>query len=183
MGSVCKLSTNWREFHVMGITPLPFDKDKGHRSLVLIKNLGDFTKKLTLNAKKGELNETNFWIHRVKPPNFSQGLFMWRKVFALATGAGIAPLIPYVVNTKHFDVQISLVWVARDHKNNYPQFIVDILIPLPNVILYDTTKKKHPDLSLLTVQKAKEFGAEAVFIVSNPKTAYNVANYVNKKGI
>eukprot|EP00483_Globobulimina_turgida_P005927 UN05937 len=151
--------------------------------MVLVKNLGDWSSHLTAAAKNDELNDTNFWIHRVKPPNFSQGLFIWKRVFALATGAGIAPLIPYVVNTTHFDVQISLVWVARDHKNNYPQFIVDILIGLPNVILYDTTKEKRTDLALLTVQKAKEFNAEAVFVVSNPKIAYNVANYVNKKGI
>eukprot|EP01084_Bolivina_argentea_P112453 200558_1 len=184
MGAICKMSTNWTEFHVFGITPLPYDKNRpGYRSLVLIKDLGDWSHSLTQAAKNGELQDTNFWIHRIKPPNFSQGLFNWTKVFALATGAGIAPLIPYVLHPNYFHVQISLVWVARDHANNYPELIVDTLRPLENVIMYDTTKQKRLDLSLLTVEKAKEFEAEAVFIVSNPTVAYQVANYVNKKGI
>eukprot|EP01083_Nonionella_stella_P073110 197450_1 len=183
MGAVCKLSLNWIEFHVMGITPMPYDATKGHRSLVLIKSLGDWTGDLTKRAKLEKLDNACFWIHRIKPPNFSQGLFNWNRVFALATGAGIAPLIPYVVNPTHYNVQISLVWVARDHANNYPEFIIDILKPLPDVVMYDTTKMKRPDLCLLTVQKAKKFKAEAVFIVANPLVAYDVANYVNKNGI
>ena len=35
----------------------------------------------------------------------------------------------------------------------------------------------------MTVEKAREFNAEAVFIVSNPKMAYHVSNYVIKQGI
>eukprot|EP01084_Bolivina_argentea_P178278 308169_1 len=99
MGAVCKLSINWMEFHVFGITPLPQTDSNSnrYRSLILIKSLGDWTKDLCLKAKLQTLNGTNFWIHRVKSPNFTQGLFNWNKVFIIATGAGIAPLLPYVV--------------------------------------------------------------------------------------
>ena len=76
-----------------------------------------------------------------------------------------------------------MVWVARDHLNNYPKFLVDILDPIPNVVLYDTTKMPRPNLCTMTVDKAREFNAEAVFIVSNPKMAYHVSNYVIKQGI
>ena len=112
-----------------------------------------------------------------------QGLFNWRRVFVLTTGAGIAPLIPYVVKKDYLDLAISMVWVARDHANNYPKFLVDILDPIPDVVLYDTTKMPRPNLCTMTVEKAREFGAEAVFIVSNPKMAYHVSNYVIKQGI
>ena len=120
---------------------------------------------------------------RIKPPNFTQGLFNWRRVFVLTTGAGIAPLIPYVVNKDYLDLAISMVWVARDHAHNYPAFLIDILDPIPNMVLYDTTKMERPNICTMTLEKAREFDAEAVFIVSNPKTAYHVSNYVIKQGI
>ncbi len=44
MGAVCKLSTDYVEFHVMSITPLPYDESKGgHRCFLLMKSLGDWT--------------------------------------------------------------------------------------------------------------------------------------------
>lgn len=184
MGAVCKVSTDFVEFHVMGITPLPYDEEKGHRCFILMKSLGDWTSSINERAKvPGLLDDTTFYMSRIKPPNFTQGLFNWRRVFVLTTGAGIAPLIPYVVNTDYLQIAISLVWVARDHANNYPKFLVDILDPISNVVLYDTTKMPRPNLCTLTVEKAREFDAEAVFIVSNPKMAYHVSNYVIKHGI
>merc|ERR1719384_2433353 len=184
MGAVCKLSTDFVEFHIMGITPLPKCADRGHRCFVLMKSLGDWTSSLNERAKvPGLLDDTTFYMSRIKPPNFTQGLFNWRRVFVLTTGAGIAPLIPYVVYTDYLQIAISMVWVARDHANNYPKFLVDILDPIPNVVLYDTTKMPRPNLCTMTVDKAREFNAEAVFIVSNPKMAYHVSNYVIKQGI
>ena len=88
-----------------------------------------------------------------------------------------------MVKSDHLDLAISMVWVARDHANNYPKFLVDILDPIPDVVLYDTTKMPRPNLCTMTVEKAREFNAEAVFIVSNPKMAYHVSNYVIKQGI
>lgn len=184
MGAVCKLSTDFVEFHVMGITPLPYDEQHGHRCFVLMKSLGDWTSSLNERAKvPGLLDNTSFYMGRIKPPNFTQGLFNWNRVFVLTTGAGIAPLIPYVVNSDYLDIHISLIWVARDHAKTYPKFIVDILEPLDDVILYDTTKNPRPNLCTMTVEKAREFNAEAVFIVSNPQMAYHVSNYVLKQGI
>ena len=180
-GAVCRLSTNCIEFHVFGITPLPFDEEKGHRSLVLIKSLGDWTKSLVQKVDNGELQQMNFSMHRIKSPNFSQGLFNWKKVFLLATGSGIAPLLPYIVRS--YGLELSLVWVARDHRNNYPNIVFECLKNLRNITFYDTTRRKRRDLALYTMKKVEEFGAEAVFIVANPNIAYNVANYVNKRGI
>eukprot|EP01083_Nonionella_stella_P275179 934496_1 len=38
MGAVAKISLNWVEFHVMGITPMPYDEKKGyHQSLIYFK--------------------------------------------------------------------------------------------------------------------------------------------------
>eukprot|EP01084_Bolivina_argentea_P304856 526577_1 len=185
MGAICKLSLNWSEYHVFGITPLPDDKENGtKRSLVLIKGLGDWTKSFQLKVEENELQKTDFWIHRIKPPNFSQGLLLYSKVFALATGVGIAPLLPYLLNTDpHFKVEISLIWVARDHYKNYPQFILDVLQNIPNVVLYDTAERTRTDLPLFTFQCAKKCEAEAVFIVSNAPHTYKIANYLNKHHI
>eukprot|EP01084_Bolivina_argentea_P296315 510321_1 len=184
MGAVCKISTNCVQFHVMGITPLPYEENKGHRCFFLMKSLGDWSLKINNLAKiDGALDDITFYMSRIKPPNFTQGLFNWKRCFILATGIGIAPLIPYVLHSDYVQTVISLVWVGRDHAYNYPKFIVDTLVPLDNVTLYDTTKMERLNLCTFTVQKAKEFDAEAVFIVSNPKIAYLVANYVRKNGI
>ena len=73
MGAACKLSTDFVEFHVMGITPLPECADKGHRCFVLMKSLGDWTSSLNERAKvPGLLDDTTFYMSRIKPPNFTQ---------------------------------------------------------------------------------------------------------------
>eukprot|EP00483_Globobulimina_turgida_P003595 UN03601 len=135
----------------MGITPLPFgwNGSTTHKCFLLMKSLGDWTRSLNERARvAGLLDDTTFYMSRIKPPNFTQGLFNWNRVFILATGAGIAPLIPYVVHTDYLKIAISLVWVARDHANNYPKFIVDLLEPLPDVMCYDT----HEDAAAQFVQ-------------------------------
>eukprot|EP01083_Nonionella_stella_P314269 1131555_1 len=169
MGAVAKISTDRLEYHVMGITPLGTDEKTGKpKSLALIKSLGDWTTKLNSDTRdEAKLRDMTFYIARVKPPNFTQGLFNWDRVFILVTGVGIAPCIPYVTNDiSGLGLAVSLLWVARDHANNYPKFIIDILEPIPNMELYDTTKKKRPNLCTLVVKKARDFEAQAVFIVS-----------------
>merc|ERR1712003_450247 len=109
-------------------------------------------------AQNGQLQDTLFWLHRIKSPNFSQGLFNWKRVFLLATGSGIAPLLPYIV--KHYDgLELSLVWVARDHRNNYPPIVFECLKALKNMTLYDTTKRKRRDLALYTVKMVDRYEA------------------------
>eukprot|EP01083_Nonionella_stella_P146882 462588_1 len=100
MGAVAKISTNGLEYHVMGITPLGTDEKTGKpKSLALIKSLGDWTTKLNSDTRdEAKLRDMTFYIARVKPPNFTQGLFNWERVFILVTGVGIAPCIPYVTN-------------------------------------------------------------------------------------
>eukprot|EP01084_Bolivina_argentea_P205452 350963_1 len=186
MGAVAKISTNGLEYHVMGITPLGTDEKTGKpKSLALIKSLGDWTTKLNDDTRdEAKLRDMTFYIARVKPPNFTQGLFNWDRVFILVTGVGIAPCIPYVTNDiSGLGLAVSLLWVARDHANNYPKFIIDILEPIPNMELYDTTKKKRPNLCSLVVKKARAFDAQAVFIVSGADMASRIGNYVHAQGI
>eukprot|EP01083_Nonionella_stella_P142878 442886_1 len=186
MGAVAKISTNGLEYHVMGITPLGTDEKTGKpKSLALIKSLGDWTTKLNDDTRdEAKLRDMTFYIARVKPPNFTQGLFNWDRVFILVTGVGIAPCIPYVTNDiSGLGLAVSLLWVARDHANNYPKFIIDILEPIPNMELYDTTKKKRPNLCSLVVKKARAFDAQAVFIVSGADMASRVGNFVHAQGI
>eukprot|EP01083_Nonionella_stella_P142880 442891_1 len=186
MGAVAKISTNGLEYHVMGITPLGTDEKTGKpKSLALIKSLGDWTTKLNDDTRdEAKLRDMTFYIARVKPPNFTQGLFNWDRVFILVTGVGIAPCIPYVTNDiSGLGLAVSLLWVARDHANNYPKFIIDILEPIPNKELYDTTKKKTLILCSLVVKKARAFQAQAVFIVSSAEMASRIGNYVHSQGI
>ncbi len=49
------------------------------------------------------------------------------------------------------------------------QIIIQNLLLILNVMLYDTTKMPRLNLCTMTVEKATECDAEAVFIVSNPK--------------
>lgn len=178
IGAVCKLSIDWVEFHVMGITPLPDGS-----SLVLMKDLGDWTHRFVQLCETGEIRNRTIWLTRIKPPNFTQGLCHFERVFVLVTGSGVAPLIPYVANQLNFQLAISLVWVARDHYRQYPKFVTDYLDNIPNVEFYDTSRNPRVNLSVLSLKKAREFGAQAVFIVSNPSLAYEISTYVTKAGI
>jgi len=181
IGSVCKLSLDWIEFHVMGICPFGDTKDEA-KSLILMKNLGDWTGYILHKSLNGDIYNHNFWCHRIKSPNFTQGLYNWNRVFFMVTGSGIAPIIPYI-KFPIPNLEIELVWVERDIDKNYPKIITDLFRNTKGIQFYDTGIKPRLDLEKYVLKRALKFRAEAVFIVSSPTKAYSISKYVTTNGI
>ena len=105
IGSVCKLSLDWIEFHVMGICPFGNTKDEA-KSLILMKNLGDWTGYILHKSLNGDIYNHNFWCHRIKSPNFTQGLYNWNRVFFMVTGSGIYNIIDIYCHIFTFNIII-----------------------------------------------------------------------------
>ena len=53
----------------------------------------------------------------------------------------------------------------------------------PDAVIWDTTERGKPDLVRLTLQACEDFGAEAVFVVSNQPATRRLVHALERRGI
>jgi hypothetical protein len=76
------------------------------------------------------------------------------------------------------------VWSTRDPRRTYGDDLVDeVEAAQPDAVIWDTTKHGKPDLLNLALETYQNFGAEAVFIVSNKPTTFRLVHELERRGI
>lgn len=92
----------------------------------------------------------------------------YSRVVTLATGAGIAPCLPQIQNKSS---DISLIWIANDHRTTYGEQVWSVVTSLPEdqIMLHDTRTMGRPNAAQLITDAVKAHRAEAVFVVSNDR--------------
>ena len=53
----------------------------------------------------------------------------------------------------------------------------------PHAVIWDTTRAGKPDLMRLALDAYHDFGAEAVFVVSNKATTFRLVDQLERRGI
>lgn len=130
---------------------------------LLVASAGDWSRRLAKRVSAGNV-PNRIWVRRVKPPGFMHSIMAYRRSLVIATGAGIAPVLPYIVSGR---AQIFVIWIAQDPEESFGD--VALLVRRhPATYIWDTGRHGRPDPARLAVDAAKAFGAEAVFCVSNP---------------
>ena len=141
--------------------------------------MGDWTKSLIRQVEKGKLPE-KLWVRRVKPPGFMFSINAYSRVIVIATGAGIAPVVPHVIENGH---KLHIVWIGNNHQQTYGQEVFSLLDSHPRCNIYDTGVHGRPDVGQLAIQAFGDFKAQAVFCVSNQTLTKNVVQACLSKGI
>ena len=81
-------------------------------------------------------------------------------------------------------VDARLVWSARSPRATYGDALVDeVEAAHPHALIWDTTERGKPDLLALARDTSRDFGAEAVFVVSNQPTTRRIVHGLERLGI
>ena len=180
VGSFARISIDRVEWHSFSVARTSFCQETGKSKIHLILGAaGNWTKDLIWQVEKENLPK-RLWVRRVKPPGFMFSINAYSRVVVIATGAGIAPVIPHVIKNSH---KLSIVWIAKEHEQTYGKEIWSLLDSHSRCKIFDTRMHGRPDVEGLAIQAVQDFRAQAVFCVSNKVLTERVVKACLEKGI
>jgi NAD(P)H-flavin reductase len=180
VGSFARISLDGVEWHSFSVARTSFNKETGKSKIhLIIGAVGDWTKNLIRQVEKGNLPK-RLWVRRVKPPGFMFSINAYSRVVVIATGAGIAPVIPHVIENGH---KLRIVWIGNNHQETYGNELWSLLDSHPYCNIFDTGIHGRPNVEQLAIQTVRDFEAQAVFCVSNKAVTKKVVEACLAKGI
>jgi glycerol-3-phosphate dehydrogenase len=108
---------------------------------------------------------------------------MYDRVLLVATGSGICVFLSFLLQPCRANV--CVLWVAKGIEQNFGKEIQDMMSrhPKDKVIVHDTAVLGRPNVSEMSVEAAKKWGAEVVVVTSNPEGSRDVVNSCKAAGI
>jgi hypothetical protein len=142
---------------------------------MVISAIGDFTRGLITGPPE------KLYVRAIKFPGLPSCVLMYERSIIIATGAAMAPylsVLPLLSRERH-----RLIWVGRAFRECFGEDFCDMVFAWPDLILIDTTKVGRPDLPVLAAENYRTFGADAVFVGSNPEGTRQIVSGCRELGI
>jgi hypothetical protein len=160
------------EWHAFGII-----SDGKTEHMMLAGAVGDFTKSLVSNPP------SHLWVRQVHFAGLPYLVNMYDRVLLVATGSGICVFLSFLLQPCRANV--CVLWVAKGIEQNFGKEIQDMMSrhPKDKVIVHDTAVLGRPNVSEMSVEAAKKWGAEVVVVTSNPEGSRDVVNSCKAAGI
>jgi len=130
----------------------------GRTHAMVVSGVGDWTKALVASPPRG------LWVRRIRTPGFMYNVRLFARSVVLATGAGIAPVLPHLLQTP---ASVRVVWVCRHAEAAFGPEIPAIVAATPGAVVHDTATGGRVDMTELVLRVVHGCGAEAVFVVSS----------------
>jgi ferredoxin-NADP reductase len=114
---------------------------------------------------------------------------LFRKVVVVTTGSGIGPCLGVIQDVPLMGTKIRVIWSTPSPLETYGWDICEAVLKVdPAAVIIDTRKEKRegrgrPDLTRIAWELYKREGAEAVFVISNPKVTRNVVYGLESRGV
>ncbi|KAM3417913.1 hypothetical protein BST61_g6129 [Cercospora zeina] len=166
------------ENHKFAAIPQP-DKQPGFS--IVVANNGDWTKKLV------DKPPNYLWTRGVPALGVARIAKVFRRIVLVATGSGIGPCLSFI--NVHPEWAMRIVWSARLPMLSYGKSnIQNILRADKDAIIIDTTKTSYkeenmPSLPQVAHAAYRDFGAEAVIVISNPAVTHEIVYSLEKRKI
>ena len=161
-----------REWHAFATVATP--GQSGFR--VLISRAGDWTGRFIDDPP------SHVWVRGtpVSAPMAKVAL-LYERVLYVVTGSGIGPCLGQILADR---VPARLVWSTRTPRATYGDALVDeVEAAQPDALIWDTSQLGKPDLVRLALDAYEDFGAEAVFVVSNKPATLRLVHALERRGI
>ena len=157
----------WHSFHTI-------PNEKGGFSVV-VSNAGDWTKKTIAESPE------KLWVRGDPAYGLLVCARLFKRIVIVATGSGIGPCLSLMYADL---VPSRILWSTPKPLATYGEGVVNAVRKAdPDAIIWDTRAQGRPDLVELTYKLYVESGAEAVFIISNPKVTKKVVYGMETRGI
>ena len=166
-GQFARVSREGREWHSFAVATTGAEGDG--RYCLVIRRAGDWTERLAHDAECGRAPR-HLYVRRLRGHGFMHHAQAYRRVLIVATGAGIGPVLPYLLGRP--SVSARCLWIARDHCASVGEDLVGRAARGGALTLVDTANGR-PDVAGYVAELAPRF--EAVFVVSNAAVRDQVA--------
>ena len=175
LGEFVRVSRDGREWHSFAVATT--GNEGAGRYCLVIRRAGDWTERLASDVEHGH-SPARLWVRRMRGYGFMYHAQAYRRVLMVATGAGIGPVLPYLLGRS--PVQFECLWIGRGHRAAMGPDLVDRVLAGGSVTLIDTSRGR-PDVGACVAGIAHRF--EAVFVVSNDVVRDSVARACQGLGV
>jgi succinate dehydrogenase hydrophobic anchor subunit len=175
VGAFVRVSREGKEWHCFAVATTAGEGDK--RYCLVIRRAGDWTEKLARDAERGR-QPTHLLVRRMRGCGFMYHAQTHGRPLVVATGAGIGPVLPYLLGVA--PARVECLWIARDHRAAVGEDLVTRILAGGNVTLLDTSAGR-PDVGARVAALATGF--DAVFVVSNERVRDEVAAVCEDLGV
>ena len=153
-----------------------FPNDEGGGSMI-ISNAGDWTKRNIASGK------AHYWIRGLPKTGVLSMAFCFTKVVVVTTGSGIGPCLSFLAEPRRKTL-CRVLWSTPSPLKTYGHEIQNMVVRAdPEAVIIDTRASGRPDMVAITYSMYVEMGAEAVFVISNPKLTRKVVYAMESRGI
>jgi hypothetical protein len=175
LGEFIRVSREGHEWHSFAVATT--GSEGSDRYCLVIRRAGDWTERLAQDIEHGRA-PTRLWVRRMRGYGFMYHAQAYRRVLMVATGAGIGPVLPYLLSSP--PVEFECLWIGRRHRAAMGTELVDRVLASGSVTLIDTSRGR-PDIGVCVADMARRF--DAVFVVSNEAVRDVVARTCESLGV
>ncbi|KAJ5600819.1 hypothetical protein N7450_001886 [Penicillium hetheringtonii] len=150
----------------------------GHRRSwsIVVSKAGDWTADTIQNPP------AYLWKRAVLMRGVGYGMRVFKRIIIVTTGSGIGPCLGFLGDKNR--PLIKVIWQTRTPVKTYGQGVMDLVHQMgPDPIIFDTSRDGRVDMLPTVRQQVDEFGAEAVFCISNPAMTKKVIYEFESQGI
>jgi hypothetical protein len=160
------------QWHHFAILPPPAGAT-GYR--MVVSRAGDWTAAFVDDPPE------KVWVRGIPTVGMAIVGRLFTKVVYVATGSGIGPTLPHLLN---HEAPVRLVWITKDPRLTYGDALVDeILAAEPDAVIWNTDRDGKPDVLRLAYAAYLDSGAEAVVCISNSTVTWRVVHGLERRGI
>lgn len=159
------------EWHAFAGIP----EDDGQGFSILVSRAGDWTAKLIRSPP------TKLWVRGIPTMGVLHIAPIFKKVVLVATGSGIGPVLSLLTKVK---IDCRILWSTPNPEATYSSSVIDNVCQAdPAAIIINTSVSGRPDLVNQSYELYSKSGAEAIFIISNPRVTRTVVYGLESRGV
>ncbi|KAJ5191050.1 uncharacterized protein N7498_010035 [Penicillium cinerascens] len=161
-----------RDWHSFATFPDP----DGKSFSCIVSKAGDWTTRCI------DQQPTQLWKRGVLMYGFIHVMRVFRRVVVVATGSGIGPCLSFLSEKNR--PPLRLIWQTRNPNRTYGSDVLNLVRRLdPDPLLIDTGNSGRVDMVPIVQELVREFDAEAVCVISNPRLTKKVVFELKASGV
>jgi hypothetical protein len=144
---------------------------------MVIASAGDWTKNLIENPPQA------IWVRGIRTCGFMNTVNMFNSTVLVATGAGIAPVLPFLLQSDLFPQVKHVVWTTKQPRETFGDEITDAVLNFKGgLTVWDSSEQGRADVAKLVLEAARATNPEAIHIVSNKTLTIQVVRACRLEG-
>jgi NAD(P)H-flavin reductase len=142
----------------------------------LVSKAGDWTRNAIAEPPK------YLWKRGVPTYGFGYVFRMFERIIVVTTGSGIGPCLSFIEDARRPAMRV--VWQTKSPLKTYGQRTLDLVRRMDEEpVVIDTSVSGRVEMLPIVLRLYKEFGADAVCVISNPKMTKSLVYGLETRGI